>query len=317
MTKKEGMSESCSCGGCWWGRVLGVSLSALWVIIGFITCLIACGAFVFAQKAYEAAKASYDFNVLSAGWEENFNRMSKVYQSEAYIEYATQQAEQAESYFAMGWDDAATADETDFSDESDTTGEDSSNIVAWGDEVKSVVEGMLSSTPIRGDKDARFVIVEYTELHCPYCQRHSQQGTINSVIEQFPWEVNSVSRHFIIHGEDALNLASAMECVAELKPEVYHETFEKAFDAYPVDMDSLISIATELGVDGAALKTCADEGRYTQAVNDMMNQASTLFGVNGTPGNVIIDKETGNYIVVSGAYPVDEFVNAINELKNA
>jgi hypothetical protein len=35
-----------------------------------------------------------------------------------------------------------------------------------------------------------------------------------------------------------------MECIAELKPEVYHETFEKAFEAYPVDMDSLISIAT-------------------------------------------------------------------------
>jgi predicted DsbA family dithiol-disulfide isomerase len=48
-----------------------------------------------------------------------------------------------------------------------------------------------------------------------------------------------------------------------------------------------------------------------------MNQASSIFGVNGTPGNVIIDRENGNYIVVSGAYPVEDFVNAINELKNA
>jgi predicted DsbA family dithiol-disulfide isomerase len=114
-----------------------------------------------------------------------------------------------------------------------------------------------------------------------------------------------------------LNLAAAMECVAELKPEVYHETFDKAFEAYPVDMNGLISIATELGVDESALKACTDEGRYTQAVSDMMNQASSLFGVNGTPGNVIIDKETGNYVLVSGAYPVSEFVNAINSLKNA
>ncbi len=49
----------------------------------------------------------------------------------------------------------------------------------------------------------------------------------------------------------------------------------------------------------------------------MMNQASALFGVNGTPGNVIIDRETGNYRLVSGAYPVDEFVTAINAMKNA
>jgi protein-disulfide isomerase len=118
---------------------------------------------------------------------------------------------------------------------------------------------MLASTPIRGDKDARFTIVEYTELHCPYCQRHSQEGTINAVIEKFPGEVNSISKHFIIHGEDALNLAAAMECVAELNPEAYHETFEKAFDAYPVEMDGLVSIATELGTDASALQACIDE----------------------------------------------------------
>jgi predicted DsbA family dithiol-disulfide isomerase len=47
-----------------------------------------------------------------------------------------------------------------------------------------------------------------------------------------------------------------------------------------------------------------------------MNQGSQLFGVTGTPGNVIIDRENGNYILVAGAYPVEDFVNAINEYKN-
>ena len=103
------------------------------------------------------------------------------------------------------------------------------NYVAWWDEVKGIVENMLASTPIRGKKDARFTIIEYTELLCPFCQRHSQAWTINAVIEQFPEEVNSVSRHFIIHGEEALQLASAMECVAELNPDSYHEVFEEAF----------------------------------------------------------------------------------------
>ena len=311
MAKREECVESCSCGCNWWGRILGVSLSALWFIISVITCLIACGALLAAQRSYEVSKASYDFNVLSAGGEENFERMAKVYQSEAYVNYASENADQAESYFGL------TGDEDD-SDSTDTyTEDDSSNIVAWGDEVKSFVENVLASTPIRWDENARFTIVEYTELHCPYCQRHSQEWTINSVIEQFPGEVNSVSRHFIIHGEDALNLASAMDCVAELNPSAYNDVFEKAFEAYPVDMDTLVSIATEAGTDATALQACVDEGRYTQAVNDGMSQASSLFGVNGTPGNVIIDKETGNFVLVSGAYPVSEFVNAINELKNA
>jgi predicted DsbA family dithiol-disulfide isomerase len=46
-----------------------------------------------------------------------------------------------------------------------------------------------------------------------------------------------------------------------------------------------------------------------------MSQGNQLFGVNGTPGNVIIDRETGNYELVSGAYPVEEFVNVINSMK--
>ena len=302
MVKKEEKVESCQCSEkcCCCGKTLWTILSILCLIAAVMACFYSC-------KAFHTAEKAYTLNILSAGWEENFNRMNEVYQSEAYVQYATEQTAQTESYFGLGDGTATATDEAD----------DTPSITSGGDDIKSVVENMLASSPIRWDENARFTIVEYTELHCPFCQRHSQEGTINSVIEQFPWEVNSVSRHFIIHGEDALNLASAMECVAELKPEVYHETFEKAFDAYPVDMDGLISIAAGLGVDESALKACADEGKYKQAVNDMMSQASSLFGVNGTPGNVIIDKETGNYIVVSGAYPVDEFVKAINELKNA
>ncbi len=312
MTKKEEKVESCSCENCgcnnWWEKILGVSLSALWLIISIVTCLIAGGALIAAQRAYEVSQASYDLNILSAGWEENFNRMNKVYQTEAYLEYATTQTEQAESYFGLTTDDSNTENNNEW---------DETNITTGGDDIKTVVEDMLASSPIRGDENARFTIVEYTELLCPFCQRHSSEGTINSVIEQFPGEVNSISKSFIIHWDEALKLSSAMECIAELKPEVYHETFEKAFEAYPVDMDSLINIATGLGVDESALRACVDEGRYTQTVNDGMAQASSLFGVNGTPWNVIIDRETGNYRLVSGAYPVDEFVNAINELKNA
>ena len=311
MTKKLEKPESCQCESCecnWWGRILGVSLSALWLIISVITCLIACGALFSAQKSYEVSKASYDFNVLSAGWEETLDRMAKVYQSDEYVQYAQDQAEQAEAYFGLN---------SDGENNSDNSWEDTIDVSAWGDEIKTIVEDMLASTPIRGDKDARFTIVEYTELLCPFCQRHSQEWTINAVMEQFPGEVNSVSRHFIIHGEEALQLAATMECIAELKPEVYNETFDQAFAAYPVDLAALTNIAKGLGVNESALQSCIDEWRYTQAVNDMMNQWNKLFGVNWTPGNVIIDRETGNYKLVSWAYPVSEFVNAINELKNA
>ena len=306
MAKKEGNIESCQCGGnCCCGKIWLILLALVGAIAAIVACIYSC-------KAFHTAENAYNLNVLSAGWIENLEKMNNLYKSEAYVKYATEQTDGYVSSFLSQFGDETDDSTAELGDEADDT-----NITAWGDDIKAIVEDMLASSPIRWDENARFTIIEYTELLCPYCQRHSSEWTINSVIEQFPGEVNSISKSFIIHWDEALKLSSAMECVAELKPEVYHETFEKAFEAYPVDMDSLINIATGLGVDEAALKTCADEGRYTQAVNDGMAQASSLFGVNGTPGNVIIDRETGNYRLVSGAYPVDEFVSAINELKNA
>lgn len=302
MAKKLENPESCECGGCGCGKsggkVLLICLSALWAIFSIVTCLIACWILRLTQR-------SYDFTVLSAGGEENFDRMSRVYASQGYVDYMSQYAQQWEEQFGLTEDNAEPAQPTDnayasldsLRDIAVNLGTDKAalqscieesrytdavnnmmsqanqlfgvngtpgnvivdrengnyilvsgaypvdefvnaineykngaeNYVAGGDEVKNVVEDMLANVPVRGDTNARFTIIEYTELLCPYCQRHSQQGTLNTVMEQFPWEVNSVSRHFIIHGDEALQLASAMECIAELNPSVYYETFEEAF----------------------------------------------------------------------------------------
>ncbi len=294
--------NNCKCGCCW--KILIAVLALIWAVAAIVAGIYAC-------KASQAAQKLYDFNVLSAGGEENFNRMAKVYGSQGYVDYMSQYTQQGEAQFGLSeWENTDNSDNIDNTniennsyldslkniavelgtdeaalqtciDESRYTdavndmmnlgnqlfgvngtpwnvivdrenwnyitiawaypAEDfvnaineykngAENYVAWGDEVKNVVEDMLANAPVRGNKDARFTIVEYTELLCPFCQRHSQAGTINSVLEQFPEEVNSVSRHFIIHGDEALQLASAMECVAELNPSVYYDTFEKAFE---------------------------------------------------------------------------------------
>ena len=41
-----------------------------------------------------------------------------------------------------------------------------------------------------------------------------------------------------------------------------------------------------------------------------------MFGISGTPGNVIIDRETWKFVVIPWAYPVEKFVEEIEKLKN-
>ena len=242
-----------------------------------------------------------NFEIEKFGGKDNWKAVEKIYHSDEWEqEQASNIAQTIEQFRAQYKEDTNT----------NNTIENNSNA-----DVTAVVENILATAPVRGDKDARFTIIEYTELLCPYCQRHSTNGTIETVMEKFPGEVNSVSRHYIIHGQTALELASAMECVAELKPGVYYDVFKKAFDAYPVDMDTLKTIATDLGVKKADLDKCVSEWRYTQSVNDMMNQGYSVFGINGTPGNVIYDRETWKYQILPWAYPADNFIEIINNLK--
>jgi len=238
---------------------------------------------------------AWDIEIMKVWWQENRNNIEKIYKNKDYIAQQTQ-----------------AIDETilQFSTESD-----SGTPSEWNADVSAIVENLLATAPVRGNKDARFTIIEYTELLCPYCQRHSTNGTIEAVMEKYPWEINSVSRHYIIHWQTALELAAAMECVAELKPEVYYDVFGKAFESYPVDMDTLKTIATDLGVKKADLDKCVEEWRHIEDVNSMMSQWATVFGISGTPGNVIYDRENGTYQVLPGAYPVDNFVEIIENLK--
>lgn len=284
---------SCNCNKC--GKIATVIM--LIVILVLNLCLL-------------FQKDAWDLETLKVGWKENMAAIQEIYKTDTY---KTAQAEAIDSTLEQIAAMTDTTDENTYdgeNGESDTTSQ-------WSEDIKTVVEDILANNPVRGDKDARYTIIEYTELHCPYCQRHAQAGTINAVMEAFPGEVNSVSRHYIIHGQSALELAAAMECIAELKPDVYYDAFEKAFDAYPVEMDGLKNIAVELGVNESDLNTCIDEGRYTKAVEDMMSQWAKLFGVSGTPGNVIIDRETGKYNVLPGAYPAENFIEMINSMKEA
>lgn len=168
---------------------------------------------------------------------------------------------------------------------------------------------------IRWPENAKITIVEFTELLCPYCQRQSQQWTITSAMQQFSGQVNSISRSFIIHGDSALQLHSAIECVASMNPWVYYDVLDEAFWAYPVDMTGVVDIAVKNWVNKKSLQECIDEWRYIQSIIDVMNIWSELW-VNWTPWSIIIDNDSLRYDTVMWAYPVETFVETIESLLN-
>ncbi len=80
--------------------------------------------------------------------------------------------------------------------------------------------------------------------------------------------------------------------------------------------DTILSIAQATGLDEQKFTTCLDADAYKQMFADEESDAQKA-GVNGTPGNILVDLKSGNSRVLSGAQPFSEFQKNIDEmLKN-
>lgn len=76
--------------------------------------------------------------------------------------------------------------------------------------------GYVEGDHIIGSPDAPIVIIEYSDLECPYCKRFG--GVMKEVVAESNGQVAWVYRHWIVHG-GALPKAGASECVAKIKGE--------------------------------------------------------------------------------------------------
>ncbi len=77
---------------------------------------------------------------------------------------------------------------------------------------------------IIGSTDAPIVIIEYSDLECPFCKRFG--GVMKQLVEESNGQVAWVYRHWVVH-QTALPKTAAAECVAKLKG---NEAFWKYVD---------------------------------------------------------------------------------------
>lgn len=175
---------------------------------------------------------------------------------------------------------------------------------------------------IYGNTDARVSIIEYSDFECPFCKRF--HSTPKQVIEAYGGEVNWVYRHFPLefHNPLAQKEAEASECAGELggndgfwryADEVYARTKSNG-KGFP--LDGLVPLAAELGFDEAAFGKCMEEERYAQRVKEDLEEGQSI-GISGTPGNVILDNQTGNVRLVAGAASVERMRSEIDALVSA
>jgi predicted DsbA family dithiol-disulfide isomerase len=75
----------------------------------------------------------------------------------------------------------------------------------------------------------------------------------------------------------------------------------------------LIQAAQDAGVDGTSFKTCLNSGKYETLVQQDTADGDKA-GITGTPGNTIINNETGEAVPMDGAQTIDKFKVIIDEM---
>jgi protein-disulfide isomerase len=112
-----------------------------------------------------------------------------------------------------------------------------------------------------------------------------------------------VYRDFPILGELSVKAAEAAECADD--QDKFWEYHDLLWAKGAVDVDSLKSYATDLGLDTATFDDCLDTGKQTAELQNDAQDAQS-YGVGGTPAFFI------NGQLVSGAQPFSVFQQVID-----
>lgn len=247
-------------------------------------------------------KDAISLETMKVGWAENFALVQQLYSSDAYKAQQTTMIKQVtdgiKNPTAAANPEAAAPEAA-----APTTTID-----------KATIAKIKADGYINGDKNARITILEYSELLCPYCKRQHDNGIMEQLIKKYPKDVNNMFKHYIVHPA-AKVLAEGAECAGDLWGDSkFYDFIGQGFGLTDKSEAGAIGLAKTLGLDEAKFTDCIKAEKFSSNIDASSEEGKTLFGVQGTPGNVIIDNEKGTWTLIAGAYPVEEFIKTIDAI---
>ncbi|MFA6090478.1 MAG: thioredoxin domain-containing protein [Candidatus Gracilibacteria bacterium] len=183
------------------------------------------------------------------------------------------------------------------------------------------ITAIKNNAYIEGNKEALMTLVEYSDLECPFCIRQYKEGTIEKVRQKFGDKVNSIFKSFRgVPHENSETEANALLCAGDIGGTKSYVAYYNAIftrtnggNGTGFSKDALLPLAQELKINSKKFQSCVDSKENIKRFDAETAEGAKL-GVQGTPGTVVINNQTGEYELIAGAYPVTEFERVINKL---
>ncbi|MFN3383638.1 MAG: DsbA family protein [Archaeoglobaceae archaeon] len=168
------------------------------------------------------------------------------------------------------------------------------------------IEVSEDDDPWIGAKDAKVVIVEFSDYACPYCAKFALEVE-KKIVERYGNVVRLVFRDFPVYGETSIKAAMAANCAKEQGKfwEYHYLLFERQREWYS-NLSKLYDYASELSLNTSQFKDCLDSEKYrSEVMEDFYDGVE--YGVTGTPSFFI----NGDMVVGYRSY--EEFAKLIEE----
>jgi len=155
-----------------------------------------------------------------------------------------------------------------------------------------------------GSPDAPIVLVEFSDLQCPYSKR--SRPAVQKVLDEYKDKVYYVFFDYPLpFHKQAQKGHEAVRCAAEQGKAVAYS--QRVFqDPKKMSVKDLKSYAKELKLDMKVFDACLDSGAYAAHVSRSIEKGKSA-GVTGTPAFFI------NGILISGAQPYEAFQSVVEE----
>ena len=173
---------------------------------------------------------------------------------------------------------------------------------------------------MKGDQNAKLVVIEFTDYQCPYCGSYARE-TYPMIEKQY---VNTGKIRYAVVDNPlpfhtlAPKAAEAARCAKDQGK--YWEMHEQIM-ADQGALDNLPSYASKIRLNVKVFQDCLDTGKYAAAIKSDMNLASALRMV-AVPGFVVAVVDQGNpgklwgISSIQGALPFAIFQQLLDQALN-
>ncbi|MDQ2901260.1 MAG: thioredoxin domain-containing protein [Acidobacteriota bacterium] len=163
------------------------------------------------------------------------------------------------------------------------------------------VEIPVAGSPVKGPKDAKITLVEFSDFECPYCSK--AVGQIDAVLRAYPRDVKLIYKQFPLAMHPHANLAAEASLAAFAQGKFWpmHDKLFAHFHA--ITRENVMLWAKEIGLDTGKFATDLDAIKYTHVIEKDTADGEAA-GVNGTPTIFIDGKHYNGSLAIDAMKPI-------------